>query len=423
MTRVLRATVAGVLIIISLALLTRVGWSAYGPRPGPAQLEAQVRHLEESIDDGSPEEMQRLFPEGFFFMHALTGMSAAGTKAADAGRIRDHLSALDSPESTRVFGGGMVPEHGIFHAGWTLVLAADLHAVDPSEANARDLRRRAEIVDRALAGSRTGFLEGYPDQYWPCDSVVAAAGLTRAANALGQLEWLDTVQTWRDRIRQQLDPATGLLPHRVDAEGLLVDGARGSSQSIIQTFMPDVDASLDGAVDREQWRRFTDQFVDRQAGLTGVREHPRGSDGAGDVDSGPLILGVSASASAVTLAAARRVGDDDLAIALDREAELLGLPWALGERRFYAAGRLPVGDAFIAFARSRPTPQQPVTMGSPATPLRPLWEVFLILSLVPGVIGVLIGRALFHRSRSVAHPPEEQPTNEAGQNHQEQREI
>lgn len=392
MTTVLRMGVAGLLVVISLCLLTKVSWSAYGPRPGAGQLADQVRFLEGTLAEGSAEQMQQLFPEGYFFMHALTGLSAAGTESPDPERIREHLAALDSPAGTEVFGNGMEPEHGIFHAGWTLVLAADLHRVDPSEANSRELRTRAEIVERALAGSSTGFPESYPDQYWPCDSVVAAAGLARAADILDEPAWLDTLRGWRDRIRQHVDPATGLLPHRVDADGWSLDGARGSSQSIIQTFLPDVDASLDGAVDTERWRRFTDQFVDRQLGLTGVREYPRGTAGSGDVDSGPLVLGVSASASAVTLAAARRVGDVDLAAALDREAELLGLPLSLGQERSYAAGQLPVGDAFVAFSRSRPTPTQPATMAAPADAIRPLWEIWMIVSLVPGVFGVLIGR-------------------------------
>ncbi|MGO1975277.1 MAG: hypothetical protein ACTH2Q_20150 [Propionibacteriaceae bacterium] len=398
MTKVLRGGVAVILIVISLGLLAKVGWSAYGPRPGPEQLADQVRFLEGSVDEGSPAEMQQLFPEGYFFLHALTAMGAAGTESPDPERIRKHLAALDSPAGTDVFGNGMVPEHGIFHAGWTLVLAADLHDVDPSEANARELRVRAEVVAQALAASPTGFAESYPGQYWPCDSVVAAAGLARAAEALDQPQWLDTVRTWRERTRQHVDPATGLLPHRVDADGRLLDRARGSSQSIIQTFLPDVDVRLDGTVDTERWRRFTDQFVDRQVGLTGVREYPRGIDGSGDVDSGPLVLGVSASASAVTLAAARRVGDADLSATLDREAELLGFPLTFGDRRSYALGQLPVGDAFVAFARSRPTPTEPMTMPPPAEPVRPLWEAFLIVSLIPGVLGVLVGARLVGRN-------------------------
>jgi len=103
-----------------------------------------------------------------------------------------------------------------------------------------------------------------------------------------------------------------------------------------------------------EWTAYRKLFVVREAGLVGVREYPTGSSGGGDVDSGPLVLGVSLSASAVTLAAARANGDVALAETLDREAESfgIGLQWA-GERR-YALGQLPIGDAWLAWARRGP---------------------------------------------------------------------
>ena len=122
-----------------------------------------------------------------------------------------------------------------------------------------------------------------------------------------------------------------------------------------------------------------------------MRKYPRGSEGSGDVDSGPLVLGVSASASAstVALAAARIVGDAELASDLDREAELLGLPTRWGGERRYRLGLLPVGDAFLAWARTR-------VAGSPLTPdwprVRRLWEILVLPFLVP-----LLGVALVAR--------------------------
>ena len=60
------------------------------------------------------------------------------------------------------------------------------------------------------------------------------------------------------------------------------------------------------------------------------------------------------------LAAARAMGDGPLSASLDREAELLGLPVGLAGQRRYAFGVLPVGDAFVAWARSR-TPAAPTS--------------------------------------------------------------
>jgi hypothetical protein len=93
----------------------------------------------------------------------------------------------------------------------------------------------------------------------------------------------------------------------------------------------------------------------------------------------------------VTLAAARAVGDGTLAQDLSREAELLGLPisWR-GERR-YALGALPVGDAFLAWARTRPA-AEPAPTESDAGPGRPWWPVLGLPFLLPLAALIAIGR-------------------------------
>lgn len=207
------------------------------------------------------------------------------------------------------------------------------------------------------------------------------AAVVRAHEAAHQPLHPVALADWRTKLNRLRDPASGLLGHQIDVFGHVLEGPRGSSQAIIQAYWPDIDPQ--GAA--EQWQRFTGLFLVREWGLVGVREHPIGTDAAGDVDSGPLIAGVSASASAVTLAAARRNGDADLAATLDHEAEYLGLPleWS-GERRF-AFGLLPVGDAFVAWARG--VPLKPVP--SPVTP-QPQWWVHALALLLPGVLGALL---------------------------------
>ena len=83
-----------------------------------------------------------------------------------------------------------------------------------------------------------------------------------------------------------------------------------------------------------------------------VREYPVGQDGPGDVDSGPLPLGVSLSATAVTLGAAAVQGDGRLAGALANYGELIGVPVSTPWSKRYAAGVLPIGDAFLAWSKT-----------------------------------------------------------------------
>ena len=319
----------------------------------------------------------------------MTALAKARTDTPVHRSVRALRDSLNRPESVAVFGSGMVPEHGIFQAGWALAVAVDLARASASPADADDVRRRALIVEAALRSSRSGFLEGYPGQYWPCDTVVATAALAEASALLDQPPWLDTVRAWRDRAQRHADPVTGLLPHRVDAAGRALEGPRGSSQSIIQAFWPAVARALDGRVDAAAWAAFRRTFLVREAGLVGVREFPRGQVEIGDVDSGPLVRGVSASASAVTLAAARTVGDADLAEDLDREAELLGLPLRWGDERRYALGRLPVGDAFLAWARTRVAGPD---LDHGDRSIRPGWPALAAPFLVPLVGLVLVAR-------------------------------
>ena len=208
-----------VLAVPGIALAGRVGWVGYGPAPGPEELTGQLRFLEAALSRGEAERMQELFPEGSYFLRALTAMAETADPDGDLDLARRLLASLDEPESVAVFGSGMVPEHGIFQAGWALAVSVELARASGDRADAEDVRRRAVVVDAALRDSRTGFLEGYPGQYWPCDSVVAASTLADAAVLLGKGEWLDTVRRWRDRVGVAADPATGLLPHRVGDGG------------------------------------------------------------------------------------------------------------------------------------------------------------------------------------------------------------
>ena len=287
--------------------------------------------------------------------------------------MRALRDSLDRPESVAVFGSGMVPEHGIFQAGWALAVAVDLARASGTPADADDVRRRAAVVESALRGSRSGFLEGYPGQYWPCDTVVAASALADAAVLLDRPDWLDTVRTWR---------GPGCRPRRPDHRPAAAPGrrrrpaARGSAW-LVAVDHPGVLAGRRAGTGRPgRSRRLggvpADASWSARPGWSAYASTRAGSDGPGDVDSGPLLLGVSASASTVTLAAARAIGDTELADDLSREAELLGLPSRWGGERRYALGLLPVGDAFLAWARTRPLELVP-QIGGDETSVRPWW--------------------------------------------------
>lgn len=381
-------------LLLSLVGLVRIGVVLVGPGPRIADRQRQQAFLESSVAGGSDERMQSLFPEGFYFMHVLTGTSGArlGVEPADLERARSHLAAIESDRGIAPFGDGMVPEHGIFAAGWSLGLAVDIAIASRSAQDLAAVRAGVGPVAAALVGTRdeSPFLASYPGQFWPCDSVVAAASLARAGDLLGRQDLIDAAVDWSRRSLAYADPATGLLPHRVDAGGAPLDGPRGSSQAIIAYHWPELSR------DPQQWQRFADAFIDRRGPLVGVREFPRGDDSPGDVDSGPLIAGVSLSASAVTLGAARRWGDAHLVQTLTQQAELFGAPVTLPGRRAYALGAMPAGDAFLLWSQSAPMAGDGPNAHAPT----PRWGMMLLITAAPGMLGLaLLAWALRTRTR------------------------
>ena len=375
--------------VVLAAATYRVAGVATGYHRSAASLDGTVPehlvYLRSALEAGAGERMQALFPEGYFFSHVLYGLSwtelgaRRGVSAATArGQAQWALSRLSTTHGTAPFDPSLRPAYGIFYAGWSLLLRSNLAALRADQASTADhgrIQREADAIAAALTesldGSGSPFLPAYPGGAWPVDTVVAVAALL-AADAATRTGHRPLIRRWVTAVPRYLDARTGLLPHRVEVgTGRSLEGSRGSSQSVIQRFWPAADPG--GAA--ESYRRYRERFVTRELGFVGVREHPAGVSKPGDVDSGPLVLGLSLSASAVTIGAALANGDGGLATALAREAEVLGVPVSWHGKRRYAAGQLPVGDAFLVWSR--------VTAAAPAPaalpPVRPIWVWWLSL--------------------------------------------
>lgn len=344
---------------------------------------AQLRFLRAELDAGLGEKMQGMFPEGHFFSHVLYGLTWTDIAGGDAAyrdealrEARWALEQLESPAGRAAFDADLRPAYGVFHAGWSSRLrGAVVRLAGPSAPEAA--RFTAECAELAAAFTADGpFLAAYPGHAWPVDSIVAVAALRLHGRLFGP-RFEPVIADWLTSARAQLDPETGLLPHRVAP---VVRGARGSSQSLIQRFLPEIDPDWAD----EQYSEFRRQFVDTPLGLPGVREYPHGTAGAGDVDSGPLILGVSASATVVAIGAARVHGDRSLAGALTGLGEGLGVPVTLGGSKRYALGVLPIGDAFLAWSAAAPAGAEAPFPPATARWWRLPWHV-LVLAVIAGL--------------------------------------
>lgn len=415
----------GLAVLVSMAALVGVVRlivpATAGATGEPPGVRRQLAFLRAALEDGAGERAQHLFPEGYFFTHVLYGLSwvelglraPAGEREPALGRARWALARLESPAGRAPFSPDLTPAYGVFYQGWVNWLRGGVLSLQPVERrDPGELRRFAEsatALGAAFDAAPSPFLPAYPGQAWPVDSTVAVASL-RLHDALLPARFDGTVRRWLDGVRQRLDPATGLLPHRVEpASGVPTAVARGTSQSVIHRFLPEIDP----AFAREQYLLFRDRFVVSPLGLgPAVREYPVGTDGPSDVDSGPLLLGVSLSATVVTLGAAQVHQDAPLAGALANYGEFAGLPVDTLQTRRYALGLLPVGDAFLAWSKTArpwltPVPVGPaITSTAPPASISWSWRLPLLsILLLAGLLPWLPALIRLHRSRSYRRPP------------------
>ena len=346
----LRRTAAVLVTLIALLAAARL----VTPQQSPG-VRQQLTFLRAQLDAGAAEEAQQLFPEGYFFLYALYGLAHVdlGRTGADpAGHAREArwaLARLETPAGRKPFDAGLTPAYGVFYQGWTNWLRGGILSLGPDPVLQRNFEAASTALGAAFDAAPTPYLVAYPGQAWPVDSTVAVASL-RLHDKLFPPRYAGTIDRWLAGVRQRLDPETGLLPHTADPEsGASTSVARGTSQSIIQRFLVDIDP----AFGRSQYLRFRSLFVVRPLRLgPAVREYPVGQEGPADVDSGPLPLGVSLSATAVTLGAAAVQGDGRLAGALANYGELIGVPVSTPGSKRYAAGLLPIGDAFLVWSKT-----------------------------------------------------------------------
>lgn len=398
--RLLASLLTGWLLWVNCAVHT-------APRVGSDEeldeLRAQLRFLEGRVHDCLGDEMQKLFPEGSVFTHALYGLSWCGyaqrTPLSDS--IRSHaanearwaLAQIERPEVQGQFPVAAEPKFGVFYCGWRNYLLASIVALgDPIRSEEEALGRYSAELDSAFAKSASPFIESYSGMAWPADNVVAMASLAMHERIRPGAHEV-VIDRWLVQVAKRYDER-GMIAHAWDPfTDRQQEHARGCSQALINAFLPMIDSTLA----REQFELFRQHFFMERFGVPLVREYPKGISGRGDVDSGPVILGAGCAASIVGAAACRLNRDGFHAQEFDATVE--GFGSVLGdERKRYLLGALPIADLFIAWGRSMPAQERTGPM--PGFMRFHLWSgLGLILLWSPWWFGVLRRRS---RSRDEA---------------------
>ncbi|MBX3273213.1 MAG: hypothetical protein KF729_23310 [Sandaracinaceae bacterium] len=256
----------------------------------------------------------------------------------------------------------------VFVDGELALVMAARQRVEPSERWRAPLAERVARIAAQLERGPVLSAESYPDECWTFCNTIALAAL-RTSDAVTGDDHGRLLARWVETARAELvDPATGLLVSSYRHDGTHLDGPEGSSIFLAAHMLE----LIDPAFAREQYALARAHLGVSFAGFGWAREWPASWAGPADVDSGPIVplVGASAGASGMALVGAAAFGDARWQTALHASLALAAFPVRDGRGLRYAASN-QVGDAVLLYAlalgplwrRVGPPPPAPVAMG------------------------------------------------------------
>ena len=321
----------------------------------------QLKYLKLRNEAGTAYNLQNQFPEGLMFFECLYGLGWAdfiSNLETDSeiyqegiAEIEKSIKEINSDFSKSIFYDDTKLKDGAFFTGWSNYLLGKKLAIIPindrSEYEVALFKENCKRISNALTESNTPYLETYLDQCWPADVTLCLASLA-VHDRIFDAKY-DTVQRdWIHEVKLRLDK-NGLIPHSVNpVDGTVQIGAKGSSQSLILSFLPEIDSVFSN----QQYSIFKNLFVEKRLGINAVREYPKGSEGNGDIDSGPVIWDIGTASTIVAHKACIENKDFALAIQIQNGIEAFGFPTHKEEKKYYLKGYLDIADVFIVWARS-----------------------------------------------------------------------
>ncbi len=395
------------LVVFLLTQLHRYSAQDYRAPGGGPDIQQELNWLGDSLRNGGGEATQTWYPEGYFFVHALYGQALVdqallnpqneALRQRNRDEIKWVLEKLDSPAGRAPFPREQAVEYGVFYQGWRNRLLGGLLLITPDaqreSALVAQFHTQTAALAAAFSNSPTHYLDAYPGQSWPVDNVVALTSLG-IHDDLYQTHYRTVVAEWLAYTRSHLDPATGLIPHHIDATtGEILQGSRGSSLVLTLSFLPELDADFS----RAQYTRYRSLYSQPVLDFVLTREYPHGVDGPMDVDSGPLLGGIGPIASGVNLAPARANGDDEIFERTNQLAETVGMAFTINGQKRYSLGLLLVGDAFLVWGKTivpwRDGATQPAPYAYPrlTSPIYPWTNGLAVLLTIGAWLPLFVG--------------------------------
>ena len=305
-----------------------------------SEIRAQTLSIERRLALGEDELMNVIIPEGALFCNTLFGFSLIcqakklPRESLERTRLLTILEGLIAKvESMRgrypfELNADLNPPGGIIISGHENLLRAGYCALGGKRSDiVAAFSRQSRLISDAILATPSGFPLCYKGYTWAQDCVFAVDSL-RIHDRLYGTDYSAAIGKYVSGLKQHIDPVSGLMIAQVDpASGKSIEGARGCAAAWGLSILP----SLDADFSRSQYAIFRKSWYVDLLGCRAAHEWYRGKSTKTNFHAGPVVFGMGAAASGISIAAARRAGDRLSYSRLLRSLELVGLP-------FYTAG-------------------------------------------------------------------------------------
>lgn len=208
----------------------------------------------------------------------------------------------------------------------------------------------SNALARRLKASPSLFVETFPGEIYVPDNLVVLASLALFDKVERSELYRDLRDRWLHRCREEMtDERSRLLVPWVDVtSGKPIAGFRGSYAAWNLFYMPFIDREFA----KFQWERLREiARTSPVPGFYALREFYQGEHGKADIDSGPVLFGMSTSGTGFAMAPASFFDDRETLLGLLRTAEFAGFTISGSAGSRYLLAPL-VGDAIVLAGRT-----------------------------------------------------------------------
>ena len=236
------------------------------------------------------------------------------------------------------------PPRSLFLDGEIALMMAARRLVEEKPEYKPLMTERIDTMIARMNESPALAAESYPNECWVFCNTVAIA-VIKLGDILDGPRHKDFIDRWLEITKRELlDPETGLLYASYDVAGAPLQGPEGSSIWMAAHCLQLVDEEF--ACD--QYQRAKKELGGSFWGFGYAREWPHSYLGPPDVDSGPVILGISPASSGLGFMGAAAFNDTDYCRQLLTSLRFGGFPVETNGRLQFCASN-QVGDAVVLY--------------------------------------------------------------------------